>query len=77
MLSLYRNPTGEGIFSGHEATVAVNAFASQLGMSDAESTEALKVKIKTLQETITKYKVSMLFSIKIVLYCVQPTWKPK
>lgn len=57
MLSLYRNPTGEGVFSKTETNVAMNAFASQLGMSEAEEVEALKAKIKNLEDTITKYKV--------------------
>ncbi len=57
MLSLYRNPTGEGIFTGHETNPAVNVFVSQLGVSAGEEVVTLKKRVKDLEDTINKYKV--------------------
>ena len=55
MLSLYKDPSGESIFT--ENTAAINAFVSQLGMAGESEVEALKKKIKELQEAIDKSKV--------------------
>lgn len=54
MVSLYRNPTGEGLFGPHTAT-SVNVAA----MSGPESVEDLKKRIVALEKTIKELKVKL------------------
>lgn len=61
MVSLYKNPRGESIFTGHENTAGINVAASQLGIGGNEgSVETLKKKIKELEQTIEKFKVLII-----------------
>ena len=52
MVSLYRNPTGEGIFTGHTENTLAKGLSSQLGMTAGDEVEALKKRVKELEESI-------------------------
>ena len=60
MVSLYNNPTGEGIFTGHDNAPAVSYFASQLGVGQGDTVEELKKKVKELEGIIGKLKVRVV-----------------
>ena len=57
MILLYKNPTGEGIFSAHEVTVARNVFGTQVGATESEEVNELKRKITELEKAVVKLKV--------------------
>ena len=53
MISLYRNPNGEGLFGPQSTSHGVNAVV----MSGSENVEELKKKIIALEKTIKKLQV--------------------
>ena len=56
MISLCKNPTGEGIFGGHqETTQAVNALA----VPNSKEVEEMRTRINTLEKTIRILKASV------------------
>ena len=57
MILLYKNPTGEGIFSAHEVTIAGNVFGTQVGATESEEVNELKRKITELEKAVNKLKV--------------------
>ena len=54
MISLYKNPNGEGILTGKDPTVGVNPFLSQPGGDDIA---ALKKRIKELEGKVDQSRV--------------------
>ena len=52
MLSLYRDPNGEGVFT--ETNAAMTTYASQQNICESVEMEALKKKIKELEDIIKK-----------------------
>lgn len=56
MVSLYRNPTGEGIFGVQDTTHAVNTVALLTQVGPEEVME-MRQKIIMLEETVKKFKV--------------------
>ena len=57
MISLYRNPNGEGLFGPQSTSHGVNAVV----MSGSENVEELKKKIIALEKTIKKLQVINLW----------------
>lgn len=71
MLSLYKDPEGNTVFSAHEeasaSAVRINSTIpggtqAQLGILQEEN-NVLKKKIKQLEETITEYQVHLAAAI--------------